>query len=124
MYECLYQVYVEFGVENCNQCNTRYLREKGWDAKNSLLMDGGYKNKDINLQQVIFWWTGIRKSSDLFTYKYFRPSNILDHFKNFGVPTNFDLLSVDKDAYDWFMLETILEAGYRPRVIVSEFNAK
>jgi len=100
------KVYVEFGVENCNQCNTRYLREKGWDAKNSLLMDGGYKNKDINLQQVIFW-----------------PSNILDHFKKFGVPTNFDLLSVDTDAYDWFMLETILEAGFRPRVIVSEINA-
>ena len=37
------------------ECNTRYLRETGWDVKNSLLMDGGNENKDINLNKVIFW---------------------------------------------------------------------
>jgi len=100
------KIYVEFGVEDCQECNTRYLRETGWDTHNSLLMDGGHSDEDINLQQVIFW-----------------PSNILDHFENFEVPTEFDLLSVDTDAYDWFMLETILEEGYRPRVIVTEYNA-
>jgi len=100
------KIYVEFGVENCAQCNTRYLREHGWDVKNSLLMDGGHKNEEINLQQVIFW-----------------PSNILDHFKKFKVPQEFDLLSVDTDAYDWFMIEAILKGGYSPRVIVTEWNA-
>eukprot|EP00090_Calanus_glacialis_P004075 TRINITY_DN13022_c0_g1_i1.p1 TRINITY_DN13022_c0_g1~~TRINITY_DN13022_c0_g1_i1.p1 ORF type:complete len:322 (+),score=55.29 TRINITY_DN13022_c0_g1_i1:56-1021(+) len=101
------KVYVEFGVEDCiTQCNTRYLRELGWDVKNSLLMDGGYSNPDINLQQVIFW-----------------PSNILELFQRFGVKKEFDFLSVDTDSYDWFMIETILEAGYRPRVIVTEINA-
>ena len=59
-----------------------------------------------------------------FSFSNSRPSNILDHFENFEVPTEFDLLSVDTDAYDWFMLETILEEGYRPRVIVTEYNAK
>ena len=61
----------------------------------------------INLQQVIFW-----------------PSNILELFQRFGVKKEFDFLSVDTDSYDWFMIETILEAGYRPRVIVTEINAK
>ena len=60
----------------------------------------------------------------MISISFFRPSNILDHFDTFEVPTEFDLLSVDTDAYDWFMLETILEAGYRPRVIVTEYNAK
>ena len=102
------KVYVEFGVEDCiTQCNTRYLRELGWDVKNSLLLDGGYSNPDINLQQVIFW-----------------PSNILELFQRFRVKKEFDFLSVDTDSYDWFMIETILEAGYRPRVIVTEINAK
>ena len=55
---------------------------------------------------------------------FFRPSNILNHFTKFKVPTKFDLLSVDTDGYDWFMIETILEAGYMPRVIVTEFNGK
>ena len=35
----------------------------------------------------------------------------------------FDLLSEDSDSYDFFMLERILEAGYRPRVIMVEINA-
>jgi len=100
------KIYVEFGVEDCVQCNSRYLRENGWDIKNSLLMDGGHKNEDINLQQVLFW-----------------PSNILDHFKKFKVPQEFDLLSVDTDSYDWFMIEAILQGGYHPRVIVTEWNA-
>ena len=102
------KVYVEFGVEDCmSQCNTRYLRENGWDVKSSLLMDGGHSNPDINLQQVIFW-----------------PSNIVTHFQKFGVKVEFDFLSVDTDSYDWFMIEAILEAGYKPRVIATEYNAK
>ena len=37
--------------------------------------------------------------------------------------TSFDLLSVDTDSYEFFMLEAILEAGYVPRVIIVEYNA-
>jgi len=100
------KIYVEFGVEDCQvQCNTKRLRETGWDVKNSLLMDGGHSNPDINLHQVIFW-----------------PSNIVKHFERFGVPYTFDLLSVDTDAYDWFMLEAIFKAQYKPRVVVTEIN--
>lgn len=40
--------YVEFGVENGNECNTKILRELKWDG---LIMDGGYENKNINLQK-------------------------------------------------------------------------
>ena len=69
-------------------------------------MDGGNENPDINLKKVFFW-----------------PDNILEHFKQFGVKKNFDLLSVDVDSYDFFMLEKILEAKYAPRVIVAEYNA-
>ena len=34
-----------------------------------------------------------------------------------------DLLSVDTDSYDFFMLEEILKSGYKPRVIIVEYNA-
>ena len=40
--------------------------------------DGGNENKEINLQEVIFWL-----------------DNIVHHFKKFGVKSSFDLLSVD-----------------------------
>ena len=68
-------------------------------------MDGGNANPEINLKKVFFW-----------------PDNILELFKQFGVKKNFDLLSVDVDSYDFFMLEKILEAKYAPRVIVAEYN--
>ena len=98
---------MEFGVEDCTECNSRYLREKkGWNVKDSLLMDGGNENPDIRLEKVIFW-----------------PDNIVQLFKNFNVKNSFDLLSVDTDSYDFFMLEAILEAGYKPRVIIIEYNA-
>ena len=69
-------------------------------------MDGGHENPDIRLEKVIFW-----------------PDNIVDLFKRFEVKKAFDLLSVDTDSYDFFMLEAILEAGYAPRVIIVEYNA-
>ena len=39
------------------------FREKGWNIKESLLMDGGHENLEINLRKVMFW-----------------PDNILDLF--------------------------------------------
>jgi len=41
--------YVEFGTEDGTQCSTRLLREeKGWTG---LLLDGGYKIPELNLNQ-------------------------------------------------------------------------
>jgi len=100
------KVYVEFGASDGQECNTRYLREnKNWNIEDSLLLDGGHEDPSINLKKVMFW-----------------PSNIVQLFREFRVKTHFDLLSVDMDSYDWFMLERILEAGYKPRVVIIECN--
>ena len=101
------KVYVEFGVEDCTQCNSRYLRQKGWDVNNSLLMDGGHSKPEINLKKVVFF-----------------PHNIVCLFGAFGVKKKFDFLSVDTDNNDFFMLEAILAGGYRPRLIAIEINAR
>lgn len=37
------------------------------------------------------------------------------------VPTEVDLLSLDIDGVDWYVLRSLLDGGYRPRVIVVEF---
>ena len=91
---------------SCIDCIYIFREVQGWNTQGSLLLDGGNENPEINLQKVIFW-----------------PDNIVQHFKNFSVKTSFDLLSVDTDSYDFFMLEAILEAGYVPRVIIVEYNA-
>ena len=67
------------------------------------MLDGGNEDPSINLKKVMFW-----------------PDNIIELFRRFEVREHFDLLSVDMDSYDWFILERILEHGYRPRVIIIE----
>ena len=78
---------------------------KDWNIEDSLLLDGGHEDPSINLKKVMFW-----------------PDNIVQLFREFRVKTHFDLLSVDMDSYDWFMLERILEAGYKPRVVIIIVN--
>lgn len=100
------KVYVEFGASDGQECNTRFLREKkGWNVKESLLLDGSYEEPGINLKKVMFW-----------------PDNIIELFQKFGVLKHFDFLSVDMDSYDWFTLEKIFDAGFEPRVVIIECN--
>ncbi len=40
----------------------------------------------------------------------------------YKVPLSFDLLSIDTDFKDFWILRELLLAGYRPRVIVMEIN--
>ena len=67
--------------------------------------EGVANNVTTSIIQVIFW-----------------PDTILGIFSRFGVKQVFDLLSVDTDSHDFFMIETILDDGYRPRVIITEYN--
>ena len=94
--------YVEFGVENGMECNTRWLREHGWTG---LLMDGQVENLAINLHRELI-----------------DESSIVPLLHKHGVPPRFDLLSVDVDCKDWWLTRRILHAGFRPQVIVNEVN--
>jgi len=96
--------YVEFGTQSGVECNTRVLREIfSWTG---LMMDGGYSVPQWNLQQEMIY-----------------PTNIVHLFQKYKVPKKFDLLNVDTDFKDFWILQAILEAGYRPRVIIGEINA-
>ena len=95
--------YVEFGVENANECNTRNLRENcGWTG---LLMDGGYENKEIGLYQ-----------------EFITAENINELFRKYNVPQEFDLLSIDIDYNDFYIWKSLDEI-YQPRVVIIEYNA-
>jgi hypothetical protein len=96
--------YVEFGTQSGVECNTRFLREKktGWRG---LLMDGGFENAAINLHK-----------------EFIRHDNIVQLFEKYAVPKEMDLLSVDTDFKDYWILKAILQSNYRPRIIISEVN--
>lgn len=95
--------FVEFGTGDGTECNTRYLREaKGWAG---LLLDYKYGNPLINLHQCLI-----------------TAENICEIFRTHQVPHEFDLLSVDIDGNDFYVLKEIL-SSYSPRVIVAEYNS-
>lgn len=95
--------YVEFGVEDGMECNTRILREcYNWKG---LLMDGAYKNDKFNLQK-----------------EFITKENVVELFRKYNVPQNINLLSVDIDFNDFYCLKEIL-ANYQCDIIICEYNA-
>jgi FkbM family methyltransferase len=95
--------YVEFGTQNGDECNTRILREKyDWYG---LLMDGTYENNNINLKN-----------------EFITRENITNLFEKYNVPKQFNLLSIDIDYNDFYVLHKILEK-YTMDIIILEYNA-
>ena len=97
--------YVEFGVEDGVECNTRVLREEfGWSG---LLMDGGHSNAAMGLQQ-----------------EWISRENINGLLSKHGVGASFDLLVIDIDFNDFYVWQALLrEAKHRARVVVVEINS-
>ncbi|MCY3024374.1 MAG: hypothetical protein NTW87_35810, partial [Planctomycetota bacterium] len=95
---------VEFGVGSGRECNTAWLvRKHGWTG---LWMDGNPRPKKRPLE--------VRK-------EFISAENITALFARYGVPREFDLLSIDIDGNDYWVWKKIV--GYRPRVVVIEYNA-
>ncbi|MBI2664974.1 hypothetical protein HYX10_06580 [Candidatus Woesearchaeota archaeon] len=93
--------FVEFGVEDGSQCNTRLLKEKGWRG---LMMDAANNPEE----------RGIKK-------EFITAENINNLFKKYRVPAEFDLLGIDLDGNDYWVWKAV--KGYSPRVVVIEYNA-
>lgn len=95
--------YVEFGAEDGSQCNTHALKQFG--NFSGVLFDMKYENPNINLYR-----------------KEITTDNVVNIFQHYNVPQTFDLLSIDIDSYDFYVLQVIL-THYKPRVFVCEYNA-
>lgn len=94
--------FVEFGVGNGDECNTRLLRKTyNW---NGLQLDSGHKNIKRNLQR-----------------EFITKENIVDLFVKYNVPSNINYLSVDIDFNDFYCLREILKR-YTCDIIICEYN--
>jgi hypothetical protein len=94
--------FVDFGAgDGVKFSNTRLLKEKfGWSG---LMMDGDNHGKDEVKKEFI------------------TAENICGLFEKYNVPVEFDLLSIDIDGNDFWVLKELLKK-YRPRLIIAEFN--
>jgi len=94
--------FVEFGVGDATECNGAYLLEQCWTG---LMMDGGHDSRNPRAT--------IRR-------EFIVAENINALFAKYGVPREFDLLSIDIDGNDFWVWR---EIAARPRVVVIEYNS-
>ena len=107
--------FIELGVGNGSQNNTLNLLSQGWKGlwigNENLIFNPGK-----NLKFIMSWITkdNINKiiSSNLF---------FLDLKKNLQ-DNSVDLLSVDLDGNDYYIWDSILSSGLKPKIIIAEYN--
>lgn len=105
--------FVEFGVQDGSECNTRLLVERyGWHG---LYLEGDA----ANCSRLKTRWSG--SSGISVAHAFLTAENIAGHFERFDVPTDLDLLSIDVDGNDYWLWKAL--SSYRPRVVVLEYNA-
>lgn len=92
------QVFLELGVGDGTECNTLILSALGWTGQ--WISQGKIK-------------TSFKNYTDAFITK----DNILDL-----INVNPDLLSIDLDGNDYYIIEKIL-TEYSPKIIITEYNA-
>lgn len=93
--------FLEFGVQNGKQCNTRSLKELGWSG---VWWDGSFKDEAIGLHQ-----------------EFITAENINDLIAKYHVPTDLGVLSIDIDGNDFHVWKAI-HNKFRPHIVIIEYN--
>lgn len=88
--------------------NVMALEDNGWQA---LKLEGGDIADTEEAKR-----NGVKKH-------WVEPENVVELFEQYEVPLNFDFLSLDIDSIDYHVLKKLLDSGYKPRAMVTEYNA-
>lgn len=99
-------------------------------AKDKFFVDlgagDGFTLSNTALLKRDYEWKGVmidadNKGNDEVMKEFINATNIISLLEKYQVPKAFDLLSIDLDGNDYWILDKLLEE-YRPRLIVAEFN--
>ncbi len=107
-------VFVEFGVEDYSESNTRFLLSK--DNWRGLIIDGGTDHFDFLARTGLDWRHHVDAVS-----AFVNRDNINELIDGAGVGGDIGLLSIDIDGNDYWVLEAI--DGVSPRILVVEYNS-
>jgi hypothetical protein len=108
------KLFVEFGVENYTESNTRFLLINNHWA--GLIIDGSAENIAYVRRDPIYWATNLKAEAAFITR-----DNINDVISRNGITGDIGILSVDIDGNDYWILEAIKVVS--PRIIVCEYNS-
>jgi hypothetical protein len=108
------ETFVEFGVENYRESNTRFLlQHRNWRG---LVIDGSQKNVDFILQDQISWRHDLTAVASFITRE-----NVNSIISGAGFVGELGLLSVDIDGVDYWVWEAV--DCINPQIIVIEYNS-
>jgi hypothetical protein len=109
-----HEVFVEFGVEDYHESNTRFLLcNNNWSG---LILDGGTRHIDFVRYNPLGWRHNIDARSVFVTR-----DNINEALADAGISGDIGLLSIDIDGNDYWVLEAINVVS--PRILVVEYNS-
>ena len=107
--------FIEFGVENYEEANTRFLLEK--DNWQGLIIDSSKKNIDFIKNQSYYWRHNLTALNCFVS-----PENINNILKKNNYSGDVGLLSIDTDGNDYWIWKEIKEI--KPIILIIEDNAK
>lgn len=108
------RTFVEFGVEDYSEANSRFLLES--DSWTGVVIEGNRRWLDRLRQRPLVWRNGLAVVQAFLTRE-----TINDVLAAAGVGGDLGLLSIDVDGVDWFLWEALKVAS--PRIVVCEYNA-
>lgn len=108
-------IFVEFGIENYTESNTRYLLvNNNWAG---LVIDGSSENIAFLKNDEIYWRHNLKAETAFITR-----DNINDLIRQNGISGEIGLLSIDIDGNDYWVWESM--DVVTPSLIVAEYNAR
>ena len=107
-------LFIEIGVENYEEANTRFLLENNnWEG---LIIDGSDKNIKFVREQNYYWRNKIKAVSRFVSTKNINEIILDNKFKD-----NIGILSIDIDGNDYWLWESINAVS--PDILIIEYNA-
>ncbi len=108
------KVFVEFGVENYTEANTRFLLiNNNWKG---LVMDGSEEHINYIQNDPIYWRYGLKAKSAFITAE-----NINGLITGEGIAGNIGILSIDIDGNDYWVWKSMNAVD--ADIVIAEYNS-
>jgi hypothetical protein len=110
------KIFIEFGVDDYRECNTRFLlMNNNWSG---LAMDGDAPNIERIRSMPFYWRHDLNAKCAFITAE-----NINSLIQETGIHGDIGLLSIDIDGNDYWVLKAISERIISPRILIVEYNS-
>jgi hypothetical protein len=112
-----HKIFVEFGVENYKESNTRFLLiNNNWSG---LVMDGSQEHIDFIKKDILSWGFDLHAKHAFITKE--NINSLLSEFIGKGYNKEIGILSVDIDGNDYWIWKEINVVN--PVIVITEFNS-